>query len=203
MKDSLRADDIVAFLLNAYFRNVDDPLIAAANLAYLDLNRTIEFKTVKSFSEKRRDALRTKSVRLIKTQVLELMKKSDMTQGIFDIWHIELCRAIVKNYTEDGVPFHYGQAQKWVNMSFKYLSVIDCEETAGIQEFLHIPIDSIIIEMALEDFQLERPLTRWSRMEEEDYLHYQEQLSKIVRERNGIPPFLWEFRRWNKKVHYD
>lgn len=198
MKDSLRADDIAAFLLNAYFGNVEDPLFAAAQSAYLDLNRTIEFKKAKSISEKERDALRTKSVRLIKTQVLELLKKSDVTQSLFDAWHQELCRAIVKIYTDSNVPFHYGQVQKWVNMGLKYLSVIDCEKTAGILEFLHIPIDSIIMELALEDFQLERPLTRWSRMKEEEYLRYQELLSKIVRERTGLPPFLWEFRRWNR-----
>lgn len=62
MKDSLRADDIVAFLLNAYFRNVDDSLIAAVNSAYLDLNRTIEFKKAKSFSEERRYSLRVDHV---------------------------------------------------------------------------------------------------------------------------------------------
>lgn len=198
LNNKLSRTDVFSFRLNAYFGNVEDPLFAAANSAYLDLNRTIEFKKAKPVSEEERDALRTKSVRLIKTQVMDLLKKSDVTQSLFDVWHKELCRAIVKIYTDSNVPFHYGQAQKWVNMSFKYLSVIDCEKTAGIQEFLHIPIDSIIMELALEDFRLERPLTRRSRMEEEEYLRYQEHLSKIVCEMTGVPPFLWEFRKWNR-----
>lgn len=198
MKDSLRADDIVAFLLNTYFRNVEDPLFAAANSAYLDLNRTIEFKIAKSISEKGRDALRTKSVRLIKTQVLDLLKKSDVTQSLFDVWHIELCRAIVKIYTDSNVPFHYGQAQKWVNMTMKYLSAIDSTQTEGDFEYLHVPIDSIVFDLASEEFGLERPANRWSRMTQEEYISYQEALCSQIKENTGLSPLLWEFRSWNR-----
>ena len=40
----LTNEDVKAFLLNAYFGDVTDPLYTAANSAYLDLNRTIEYK---------------------------------------------------------------------------------------------------------------------------------------------------------------
>ncbi len=119
-------------------------------------------------------------------------------QEIFDKWHTELCRGIVKIYNDAAVPFYYGQAQKWVNMALKYLSVISPEATAGYFEFLHVPVDSKVIETAADVFGVNAPTARWSRMDESQYLDYQGRLRSAINANTDLCPMLWEFRNWKR-----
>ena len=194
---NLTQDDVHSFLLNAYFGEVADPFFTAADSAYLDLNRTIEFNKT-DVSVDLKAALRARSVKLIKDSVKELSENSIITQESFDTWHIELCSGIKQNYIGAGVPFHYGQAQKWVNMTMKYLSVINSGMTKSFFECLHIPIDSIVLDIAFEEFSIERPIHRWSRMEQKEYLDYQSRLRSAILSSKGLAPLLWEFRNWNR-----
>ena len=190
--------DIFNFLLNAYFGSVEDPIYVAANSAYLDLNRTIEFKKAENISEEIKESLRTNTVSLIKKRIQGLSDELCQSQDKFDIWHSSLCTAIIKNYADAGIQFHYGQAQKWVNMAFKYLTVINHEMTDPIQRYMHIPVDSIVIESAAEDLNVERPLHRWSRMDENEYKDYQTNLCMAICRETNLTPMLWEFRHWNR-----
>lgn len=194
----LTEQDVYHFLLNAYFGRVEDPLFVAANSAYLDLNRTIEFKKSGSISKEIKEKLRTESVGLIKKEIQGIIKILEPCQIIFDNWHTSLCNAIVKSYTDADIPFHYGQAQKWVNMALKYLSVINRRTTETIQRYLHVPIDSIIIETAEDEFQIDPPVHRWSRMDGPEYVEYQKKLCEAIRKRTGLTPILWEFKKWNR-----
>ena len=91
----------------------------------------------------------------------------DEIQGLNDVsdferWHARVCREIEKRYGEvkhNGNSFFtYGNAQKWVNMTMKYLwllglldNIVDCEK-------LHIPIDSFIIDAMWSDQNVNLPL---------------------------------------------
>ncbi len=194
----LTAEDRAAFLLNAYFGDVSDPLHTAVDSAYLDLCRTIEFKRAKSITDNQKAELRGEAVRIIESSVVSLGKKDMIDQEIFDKWHTELCRGIVKIYNDAAVPFYYGQAQKWVNMALKYLSVIRPEATAGYFEFLHVPVDSKVIETAADDFGVNAPTARWSRMDESQYLDYQGRLRSAINANTDLCPMLWEFRNWER-----
>lgn len=80
----------------------------------------------------------------------------------FESWHTETCRALVNRYAGCGLQdvFTYGNAQKWVNMSLKYLYILSgvsemymgesAEKMLSIRNYatkLHIPIDSYIIDV--------------------------------------------------------
>lgn len=193
----LLQSDIHSFLLNAYFGAIDDPFLTAANSAYLDLNRTIEFRSSKILEE-RKASLRSESVRLIVESIHSLRRQNINKQDSFDSWHNTTCLKLLDKYKEAGVPFHYGQSQKWVNMTMKYLSVIDSSLTESIFEFLHVPIDSIVYELAEEFFGLEWPKYRWSRMDKNQYLEYQVKLRGLIMSKSKQVPLLWEFRSWNR-----
>ena len=194
----LTTEDVKDFLLNAYFGDVADPIYTAANSAYLDLNRTIEFKKAPNISKERKSALRHKCVEIIKARIAGLSKDGLFDKEMFDSWHSALCEAICRKYNDSGIHFHYGQAQKWVNMTMKYLSVIDCTRTEGYFECLHVPIDSIVFDLAHEEFELKRPTNRWSRMTKEEYVSYQEALRSKITENTDLSPLLWEFRSWSR-----
>ena len=196
--DKLKPQDITDYLLIAYFGDVDDPIYTAVNSAYLDLNRTIEYKKTQDITEEKKALLRQTSVKMIKDQIIKLSKHGFFDKEMFDSWHSELCEAICQKYNDSGIHFHFGQAQKWVNMTMKYLSVIDSTMTEGYFECLHVPIDSIVFDLALEEFGLERPANRWSRMTKEEYISYQGALCSRIKENTGLSPLLWEFRSWNR-----
>ena len=95
----LTEEDVKTFLLNAYFGDVsEDPIYVAANAAYLDLCRTIEFKTTPSITEEKKAELRQWSVDKIKASVIELSEITDLDSEKFDDWHKILCDALKKHY---------------------------------------------------------------------------------------------------------
>ena len=78
------------------------------------------------------------------------------------MWHNETCKDLVKCYSDCGLEniFTYGNAQKWVNMSLKYLFILSgasehykgesVKKLLSIRNYttkLHIPIDSYIIDI--------------------------------------------------------
>lgn len=197
-KKSLEDSDVLSFLLNAYFGKIGNPVYSAVDSAYLDLNRTIEFKKAESVSDEKKANLRQEAVKTIMTKIESLKRSGNITQASFDIWHKSLCESILGVYSKEGIQFHYGQAQKWVNMSLKYLSVIRKESIAGFFEFMHVPIDSIIIDEANEEFGLQRPDVRWSRMDEHEYSDYQKRLRSAIITNTDLCPMLWEFRSWER-----
>lgn len=80
----------------------------------------------------------------------------------FEQWHARVCSGIKERYGEvnhNGKSFFtYGNAQKWVNMTMKYLwllgllnNTVDCEK-------LHIPIDSFIIDTMWSEHCVKLPL---------------------------------------------
>lgn len=72
-------------------------------------------------------------------------------QANFDDFHAELCRKFLAEMHDLGATFSYGNAQKLINMAFKYLSCYsDYEAFADLFSYCHMPIDGVILE-ALEN----------------------------------------------------
>ena len=69
------------------------------------------------------------------------------TQANFDSFHEKLCDEFVDAFRNDGVYIHtYGNAQKMVNILFKYLTCFsDYANYADLFSYCHIPIDGIIL----------------------------------------------------------
>ena len=83
----------------------------------------------------------------------------------YDKWHHESCFHLRALYHQHELnTFTYGNAQKWVNMTMKYLYLLRCllnrQELGYIDEitpYLHVPIDSYIIEAVWDDSDIPLP----------------------------------------------
>ena len=64
---------------------------------------------------------------------------------MFDAWHRDACTQLCGLYANRAFPtFCVGQAQKWLNMAFKYLHVFGEERLPGFERlypFGPVPVD--------------------------------------------------------------
>lgn len=98
-----------------------------------------------------------------------------MAQSDFDAWHRKTCDDLVAVYGET-FAFHAGQAQKWVNMTLKYILTVGEEHIPGFGSayaLCHAPIDNIVLgELTRYGFDL--PSKAWSQFDYDEYLKCQE-----------------------------
>jgi hypothetical protein len=185
--------DYEDFLLRLYFEAEQDPLSACISRAYLDWNRTAHGLGTLSGAE----VLHTVAVDTLKGAISEL--KSQLTRPIssdeFDLWHRTICNSLEEVYGRHGHRLYVGQAQKWVNMTLKYVYTFGETRLPGYSEayhLCHIPLDSIIIGH-LAKYGLPRISSSWSRMQ--DYTEYLER-QIWIRRRFEQAPLDVEFLLW-------
>ena len=144
----------VEFLYTVSFGKFDDPYEAASNRAYRDMNRTIRFNGVDP--EKRKE-LRNQMTKLLKNSICTVLSLTNLDQKRFDKWHEDLCLRIIDCYKKESVVFTCGQAQKWVNMTMKYLYVIDEKMMESLFPFCHVPLDNYIFAYSEKNFGKKAP----------------------------------------------
>lgn len=187
--------NIYEFFVVTYFGSGDDIFDLVTNRAYLDLNRTIRFN---GLPEVYRDLMKKKVAIIIRNEILELFNLKQCNQIIYDNWHLNLCEKIKSVYKSDGVDFHLGQSQKWINMTMKYLYVLNDDRVNQLLKYLHVAVDNYIIEYVCKFLSFSKPKIAWSRQDNYDeYLNLQEKIREI-----SFPdcPFFWEMYNWNKMV---
>lgn len=162
------------FLFSSYFgielkelkgpteKKKKDIAFNCAYRAYRDLCRTLTF--IKESTEKDRRKFREEMSGLICKGIEEriLTNCSD-----FDTAHENICEELIKKAERYGLlkspkkkkeeepdkgipPFTYGHAQKWLNMTIKYMWLLGLwdEELQRIKDKLHIPVDRYILKAA-------------------------------------------------------
>lgn len=187
--------DILDFLKAVYFGDFTDPIKAASGRAYRDMNRTIRFN---GLPDKERLELKEKATGVLEAEISKLTGDSITSRDMFDFWHHGVCYSIRALYKNKGIEFTYGQAQKWLNMTIKYLYTLEVYSFENVFEYLHIPIDINILKIARDSLGIEEPRTAWSTWDdyENQYLHYQNLLrERIVSE----TPLRWEFGNWSRQ----
>lgn len=110
------------------------------------------------------------SVKIIRNRVNLLLSDNDIS---FDEWHECTCDELIKIYSNNNLQdvFSYGNAQKWVNMTLKYLYLLSGISAEYDSEFisriirirkyaseLYIPIDSYIIDVLWTDHNVNLPV---------------------------------------------
>ena len=173
------------------------------------------------------------------------IKSADIkNQAGYDTWHKGICKAIMDKYEKKKIGddlFSYGNAQKILNMTMKYLYMLYKIEKGGgiteitpsvlsemfegkknISKFLHVPIDSYIIDAVWKDTKIGLPLKEktksngenkkadrenkkykrpsdyvlgWSKWDKDTYTGVQDGLREHI-EKQGICPIEWEEERW-------
>ena len=206
-----------------------DLLFKCANRAYLDLNRTLKFQKVsekdkENYKELQKQKSRFRKVisEIIVDRIADLMGKEPEN---YNEWHKETCKKVIdkakeyeqKNWLQkngkDGC--YYGQAQKWVNMTIKYMWVTGRwkDKLDKLMKDLHVPVDSYIIEGVWNRDGWEDVLkgilvngkeksgrfssdkvVPWSKWDETQYKDFQVALrTKLKKEQT---PFEWEEETW-------
>ena len=184
-------EQIIDFFYAYYSLDKNNQEYSAAARAYLDLCRTIKFNGA---SKETAGDLRKQC----QNKIVEQFRNLDISKTSYDKWHEELCDKIVDTYAPAGIIFNYGQAQKWVNMTMKYLLLLRNRKAQSLEKHFHIPIDSYIIEDVREDVYVDG-IEPWSQMEKGKYIEYQGKLLDYVKKKGYGSPLEWEAESWNKQ----
>ncbi len=188
--------DVLDFLKVIYFGAITDPFEAASFRAYRDFNRTLRFGDVEA---EMRYALRQKATAILRERISKLNSAAVISQTEFDLWHKETCRMIRQLYLDEGIDFSWGQAQKWLNMTIKYLYIVGNCDFDGVFQFCHIPVDNYVFQIAEKELGIPIPKVPWSRWMDYDgqYMKYQKELRSRI---HGYDPLRWEFKYWMKEA---
>ena len=196
VRSRLTRDDYDEFLLHAYFGYGRDYLWLCIDRAYRDFNRTMRgFRQLEKKQEAHKQARTHVRQLLLDFPTLQVTANAE-----YDRWHRQACASLAVVYKEYGYePFYVGQAQKWLNMSIKYIYTMGTKRIPGFDAFYplcHVPFDNILIER-LHQYGFSLPSTRWSRIQDyEQYLSYQQ----WIRDRFRVPPLDVEFLLWNGEI---
>ena len=190
--------DALDFLKVIYFGAITDPYEAASFRAYRDFNRTLRFGEMPD--EVRLD-LRKQVTEILRERISNIAEETHMTQESFDTWHKETCGLIRQPYVNAGIEFSWGQAQKWLNMTIKYLYIVGSCSFYGIFQFCHIPIDKYVFQIAKKELGIPIPRIAWSHWSDYDgqYMTYQKELRSRIK---GYDPLRWEFKYWLKEARH-
>ena len=152
------------------FYNDEDCCTWASNKAYLDMNRTMTFKEEipKGNAQEEKRIKKQRAEWVAKSTDIIRQNLKTPPQADFNEWHKQTCTQIIDFYGEDKLVLRtnkarssnstkltYGQAQKWVNMTLKYLWLLnrlDLISDNSIRNFIqeyeksfHVPLDSYIL----------------------------------------------------------
>ena len=180
------------FLLDCAFGQHEDLIAAAIDKAYVDMAA----HTLKGFGKKRykkKWSCRYNATKIIR-DALENYPSNEIS---FEKWHEKVIAEIKSQY--DSI-LHDGQAQKWLNMTIKYIFVLkeilgeDDERLLCVRGFINhtdekdyfLPIDSYVIRGANIVGK-----KSWSTM---DYKDYEDLKVSLGEERD----FLWELESWGE-----
>ena len=192
-KNKISNEELLEFFKYSYFGNLKDPIEAASNRAYRDMCRTLRFGVLPIDTKATTISNLIEAVNVIFKEEIPIINEGSITsQEKFDSWHCKVCKNIKLLYNEKGIEFTYGQAQKWVNMTIKYLYILNDHTFDNIFDFLHIPVDNYILDIANKNFEIDKPKKPWSKWDEEQYRNYQNEIKSKIK----IAPLLWEFDNW-------
>ena len=184
------------FLVKAYFGLTPDDLKnnrktvieKCIKRAYLDMCRTLRFQSKDNdFS----DHFGKKLLKVFSSEESVEQKKEKAFSVFFDDKDKvkDKVKDEVLKYIKDGYSFKYGQAQKWINMTLKYmwlLGYIDDENE------LDVPIDGIVLS-EIKD----RPINKaWSTFVEDDYDDAQKTANNLYASKGFNSKIEWENDLW-------
>jgi len=192
-KSTLRKKDISNFWKRLYLGDDTDIMDSCIKRAYRDFSRTMHGIGKKQTPDK------YSNIRFFVRIVLnEVFDKQFKNQIDYDSWLEVKCLKLKEKFQSIyKFKITIGQAQKWINMSLKYLYAYGYIESQVIENnyaFFHIPIDNIIQEKLIQ-YNIPKLKEPWSRLTDYDnYLDYQKLVRKKFKKK--IPMDV-EFRLFN------
>lgn len=185
--------DYENYLIALYFGSNQDLLTACIHRAYRDFNRTLHgFGGLENGGE-----IYSQAVSLLTDSLagLKTASANQISADVFDNWHKTTCERLISLFASHGYHLFVGQAQKWVNMTMKYIFTVGEQKVPGfgsVYAFCHVPFDNILLKR-LEKYDFPTLKCAWSRLDKYDeYLERQ----KWIRQRFSFAPMDVEFQLW-------
>ncbi len=157
---------------------------AAVKLGYLDMCRTCSGIGKKISDEQRKDIFDA-----IGAEIKAGMGKSCSIakQEDFDALHEKLCQFCTEQFKKYDYSITYGQAQKIINMAFKYLYC--CNDAEKYEETVfshcHMPLDSFILKWCSDCKLCEKcSEDAWSKLEKDKYAKIQQGIRAYLNQGN-------------------
>jgi hypothetical protein len=195
-------------LLRFYGWSENPTIWECAEKAYKDLSRTMKYNNDNPNKDREVDKKHESDKASYKKSINDLIVKSidallgDDTED-FDTWHEKTCNEIIKSSNTNTIikknEFYYGQAQKWLNMTFKNMLLVDelNQKITTVEKLLHVPIDNFILDVAKNKFSLSSDHKSWSRWGLSEYKDFQDKLRKVIKDKYpDRSPIEWEFTAW-------
>lgn len=167
-------------------------------LAYLDVNRTLW-----GIDSEQSQSLKQTGVSLIE----HLLASPPKNQPQFDELHHRSCQQCLACVSPGGATIHYGQAQKLLNMSLKYLynefaAYYGNQNQFGfpdnIEHLFHLPIDRQTRNHLVGRCHFADPTSLpWSQWAYDHYIAFQNQLRDRIR--SHFKPLEIDYMLWNTK----
>jgi len=192
MPSILKPADYETCLVTFFFGRGEDYISLCHKRAYRDMQRTLDGigKLEKG------KAVRQQANAALSRMFEEIRKMPSPTQVKFDNWHRAACKELKEIYANSGYKFfRVGQAQKWLNMTFKYIFVMGDQRIGGfdhLYDFCHVPLDNVLLE-AIDEHHFQPLDCAWSQLD--DYRAYLER-QRWFRTRFDIAPLDVEFFLW-------
>jgi hypothetical protein len=185
-------EDYFDFLIRCYFGEGQDALQLCVRRAYLDLNRTLHGFAGHSTAGQLRETAHQRVA-----EKVAALKHEAASQQAFDSWHRKACLDLRGHYRKGGFEvFSHGQAQKWLNMTLKYVFAMGESRLPGYlsyYSFAHIPIDNVFVAAAKAIGGPDLPMP-WSRLDDYAiYFRLQEGYRKMLA---PSAPLAAEFKLW-------
>lgn len=167
--------------------------------AYRDFSRTAKGITKDDEGKERKRSAHA----LVETFLREAISTEWVRDG-FDEWHQRCCGKICEHYARNGFAnFRIGQAQKWLNMSVKYIlslseaGLYSALPSSSLRDVAHVPLDDFIL--TVTDAYLRVPLRcPWSQISEYNiYMNVQQWIHGIYPD---SAPIDIEFHLYNKEA---
>jgi len=194
VKSQITQKNIEDFWIKVYFDLSVGYKIAAIKRAYRDFNRTLEDFPK---DEIQKHSLKANWIMILKNKVEELLSIHFNNHEEFTIWHQSTCFQL--RTANSDYHLSQGQAQKWINMTLKYLYALGEDRVGGISfnyQFFHVPIDNIIMTKFQND-GINKFDTAWSKIK--DYNTYYEYQIKVRDMYKDQIPMDVEFLLFNEK----
>lgn len=145
----------------------DEVYTAAVHLGYLDMCRTCH-----GIGTNVSDNQRKASFKTLGGEIKGLLDDSSInSQEAFDAKHKELCKKYMDLLKNERYAIKYGQAQKVVNMAFKYLFCCEDASSKPAFEYCHMPLDGLILNWCKKELKISVNSDKdaWSKLTEEKY----------------------------------
>ena len=160
LQRSVYEDCLIVF----YFGRGKDNLSLCQRRAYGDFQRTLH--GIGKFPKA--EEARNQADKALNEMFAKIRDAPAMSQGEFDEWHRKSCESLAHIYRNYGFSsFSFGHAQKWLNMTFKYIYVMGKQRISGfdhLYDLCHVPLDSILIGALRKEDGFEFPSCPWSKL---------------------------------------